>query len=220
MTLAGLAVGARKTGRAGAAGVVARGRLGVRPRGLAGLAALLLASVYLLPLWTIRLVAPQYPEGLGMHIWINTLSGLSPTDLANINGLNHYIGMHSIQPDAIPELRIMPWVVASVIGGGILSGLIARRSVLLAWAGTYVVAALAGLADFWKWEYDFGHHLDLTNAIIKVPGMNYQPPLIGSKQLLNFTASSWPAAGGVVVGISLALALAAVVLAWRERRPA
>jgi copper chaperone NosL len=207
-----------KTSAPAAAGEVTRGRLGARPRQLAALAALLLGLVYLLPLWTVRLVAPQYPEGLGMHIRINTVSGLKPTDLDNINGLNHYIGMHPIQPDAIPELRIMPWVVAAVIVVGLLSALIARRSFLLAWAGAYAMVALAGLADFWKWEYDYGHNLDMANAIIKVPGMNYQPPLIGSKQLLNFTASSWPAPGGILAGLSLLLALAAVVLAWRERR--
>ena len=53
---------------------------------------------------------------------------------------------------------------------------------------------MAGLIDFWKWEYDYGHDLDTVNAIIKIPGMSYQPPVIGSRQLLNFTATSWPAA--------------------------
>ncbi|HEU5219059.1 MAG TPA: hypothetical protein VFU23_10395, partial [Gemmatimonadales bacterium] len=202
----------------GSTGAVARGLLGARPRGLVLGAILLLGLVYLFPLWTVRLVAPQYPEGLGMQIRINTVSGLTPTDLANINGLNHYIGMRPIEPDAIPELRIMPWVVGLVIAGGLLTALVARRGLLLAWTGGYLVVALAGLVDFWKWEYDFGHNLDMAHAIIKVPGMSYQPPLIGSKQLLNFTASSWPAPGGIAAGLSLALALAAVVLALRARR--
>ena len=30
--------------------------------------------------------------------------------------------------------------------------------------------------------------------------MNYQPPLIGSKQLLNFTATSWPAPAPTLLG--------------------
>ena len=53
-----------------------------------------------------------------------------------------------------------------------------------------------GLVDFWHWEYDYGHRLDFEHAIIKIPGMSYQPPLIGVKQLLNFTAVSWPDVGG------------------------
>jgi len=198
-----------------------RTRLGRGPRALAAAGALLLAVVYVTPLWNIRLIAPQYPEGLGLHIRINTVSGVMPTDLDNINGLNHYIGMKAIHPDAIPELRYMPWIVAALIVGGLLTALVARRGVLLTWAGVYLATAVAGLIDFWKWEYDYGHNLDMARAIIKVPGMNYQPPLIGSKQLLNFTATSWPGLGGWAAGLSMALVLVAVVLAFRaSRKPA
>ena len=200
-----------------ATGRVRGRRLDPAPRRLTALAALLLGAVYLLPLWTVRLVAPQYPEGLGMHIGVSTVSGLKPTDLNNINGLNHYIGMHPIVPESIPELQLMPWVVGLVIAGGLLTALVARRSLLVAWTGGYLAVALAGLVDFWKWEYHYGHDLDFANAIIKIPGMSYQPPLLGSKQLLNFTATSWPAAGGVLAGVSMGLAMAAVVLMLRER---
>lgn len=196
-----------------------RTRLGRGSRLLAAAAALLLLAVYVMPLWNIRLVAPQYPEGLGMHIRINTVTGVQPTDLDNINGLNHYIGMKAIHPDAIPELRFMPWIVAAVMAGGLLTALVARRSLLVAWVSAYLIVAVAGLIDFWRWEHDYGHNLDMAQAIIKVPGMNYQPPLIGSKQLLNFTASSWPGAAGWIAGLSLALAVAALVFAFR-RRPA
>jgi copper chaperone NosL len=34
-------------------------------------ASLLLLVAYLAPLWRIELVAPQYPEGLGLRIWID-----------------------------------------------------------------------------------------------------------------------------------------------------
>ena len=114
----------------------------------------------------------------------------------------------------------MPWIVAALILGGLITALVARRRALFAWAGLYGAAAVAGLIDFWKWEYDYGHNLDMAHAIIKVPGMSYQPPLIGSKQLLNFTAASWPGLGGWAAGLSMALVLAAVVLVLRARRPA
>ncbi len=192
-------------------------RLGRRSRLLAAAAVLLLAAVYLAPLWNIRLVAPQYPEGLGMHIRINTVTGVQPTDLDNINGLNHYIGMKTIHPDAIPELRYMPSIVAALMAGGLLVVLVGRRWLLLGWVGAYAAVAVAGIIDFWKWEHDYGHNLDMAQAIIKIPGMNYQPPLLGSKQLLNFTATSWPGLGGWMAGLSLALAVAAVVLAFRQR---
>lgn len=179
---------------------------------LVGAAALLLAAVYVLPLWHVRLVAPQYPEGLGMHIHVSSLQGATETDLNNINNLNHYIGMKRIETDAIPELRIMPWIVGALIAGGLLVAAVGRRRPLYFWLGAFAASGLVGLFDFWRWEYDYGHNLDLEEAIIKIPGMSYQPPLIGSKQLLNFTATSWPGWGGVAAGIAFALGLTAVVL--------
>ncbi|MCU0650108.1 MAG: hypothetical protein MUF00_19120, partial [Gemmatimonadaceae bacterium] len=62
----------------------------------------------------------------------------------------------------------------------------------------------------WYWQYDYGHNLDVENAPIKVPGMTYQPPLFGTKKLLNFTATSWPAIGGWAAFGALALAIVAV----------
>ncbi|MEZ4415697.1 MAG: nitrous oxide reductase accessory protein NosL [Gemmatimonadota bacterium] len=179
------------------------------------LASLALLGAYAFPLWTIDLEAPQYPEGLGMVIRINTIEGVKPNDLRNINNLNHYIGMKRIEPESIPELRIMPFVVAALLLGGLLVAAFGRRAALYAWVATYLVVALVGLADFYKWEYDYGHNLDDENAIIKIPGMNYQPPLIGSKQLLNFRAHSWPGAGGWILIVS---ALTGVAVAVSERR--
>lgn len=186
------------------------------PRLLTAIASLSLIGLFFLPLWRVQLVAPQYPEGLGMRIGISTVRGATPNDLDNINGLNHYIGMQRIAPDAIPELRMMPWIVAFLIAGGIAAAALGRRRVLYAWCVGFFALGAAGLADFWRWEYDYGHHLDFEHAIIKIPGMNYQPPLIGVKQLLNFTAVSWPDIGGWIAFVALALALAAVVIVLRS----
>ena len=188
------------------------------PRLLVALASMLMLGLYVLPLWTVRLTAPQYPEGLGMHIRINTVEGVTENDLNNINNLNHYIGMKRIEADAIPELRVMPWVVAAIVATGLFVALFARRKVLYAWAACFLAIAIVGLIDFWKWEYDYGHNLDNEHAILKIPGMTYQPPLIGSKQLLNFRATSWPSWGGVLVGMAITLAVVAAVMVWRERR--
>jgi len=46
--------------------------------------------------------------------------------------------------------------------------------------------------------------------------MNYQPPLMGVKQLLNFTAVSWPDAGGWLAFVAFALATLAVVTVYRS----
>ena len=191
-------------------------RLSVWSRVLVVVAALLMLVLFFVPLWRIQLVAPQYPEGLGMLIRVNTITGLAPTDLENINGLNHYIGMKAIEPDGIPILRYMPWVVGALAVLGLAVAAAGRKGFLIAWVATFAAAGGAGLADFYAWSYDYGHNL-AADAAIKVPGMTYQPPLIGSKQLLNITASSWPAIGGWLAVIAFALAVVALLPVARVR---
>jgi len=186
---------------------------------LSAVAAVLLVLPFFRPLWHIGLLAPQYPEGIGLYIWINTVTGEKPQDLDSINGLNHYIGMKAIHPDAIPELRFMPVLIGALIVIGLATAALGKRPLLYLWTGCFALLAVAGLADFWKWGYDYGHNLDPT-AAIRVPGMAYQPPLIGSKQLLNFTATSWPASGGLATIVALLLVGAATLMEWRRPRPA
>ena len=185
-------------------------------RVLVALAAFSMAVVYALPLWHIGLEAPQYPEGIGLYIAVDKIIGENPGDLKSINGLNHYIGMKAIEPDDIPELRFMPKIIAGLIAAGLLVAAVGRRGLLTGYASLLVLFSMAGLADFYKWSYDYGHNLD-PHAAIKVPGMSYQPPLIGSKQILNFHATSWPASGGWVLIGAVGLI---VVLALREHRRA
>lgn len=180
-----------------------------------GVGALLLALLYVTPMWRIDLHAPQYPEGLGLRIWVSGIRG----NLQSINGLNHYIGMRAIVPDQIPELRVMPWVVAALIAGGLLVAVLGRRPLLYAYAALFAGVALLGLYDFWKWEYDYGHNLD-PMAAIRIPGMTYQPPLIGSKALLNFHAASWPDVGGLAAFLAGFLVVGTALLAWRRARRA
>ena len=189
-------------------------RLRPGSRAAIALASLALLLLYVMPLWHVGLKAPQYPEGLGMYIWVNKITGEKPQDLNSINGLNHYIGMKQILPESFPELKLMPLAVAAAVTAGLLVAFLARRRLLYAWTLLFAAGALSGLADFWKWGYQYGHELD-PRAAIKIPGMSYQPPLVGSKQLLNFHATSWPALGGWVALLVLALLIALAIREWR-----
>ena len=176
------------------------------------LAAIMLILVYFFPIWSISMEAPQYPEGIGMNITVNDIQGKEEHDLANINGLNHYIGMKAINPESIPELKIMPYIFGFLIVSGIMIALWGNRKWVMAWITVFVLFAIAGLIDYYLWGYDYGHNLD-PNAPIKVPGMTYQPPLIGSKQLLNINATSLPHIGFYVSLMSMGLAS---LVWWRE----
>lgn len=191
-----------------------------RARWFIVVAAALMASVYVLPLWRVRLIAPQYPEGLGMLIRVNGVDGIKPNDLNSINNLNHYIGMKEIVPEAIPELKYMPWILGALIISGLLVAALGKRLPLFVFGGALGLLLLAGLYDYWRWGYDYGHNLDMSVAIIKIPGMTYQPPLIGSKKLLNFYATSWPASGGIALTLAAGLVTAAAFDSRRRRPPA
>lgn len=167
-------------------------------------AVLLPLSLFLFPMWRITLEAPQYPGGISMYIWISKITGETEATLQNINILNHYVGMKYIEPDQIPELHYFPYVVIGMFALGLICGFIGKRKLFLGWTILLILLGTLGIYDFYLWEYDYGHNLDPT-AAIKIEGMAYQPPLIGSKWLLNFKANSWPDTGGILLGLSIVL---------------
>ncbi len=175
--------------------------------------ALAMVSAYFVPLWQILMWAPQYPEGLEMKIWINTLSG----DVKIISALNHYIGMKHIEVTMFPEFKYMVYIVGFLIGFGLLTVLVNKRIFLWMYALLILSAGAAALIDFYVWGYDYGHNLDPTAPIV-VPGMSYQPPLIGTKQLLNFTAFSGPDIGGWIFMISGLIVIGALLYEIRVSR--
>ncbi len=169
-----------------------------------------LFAVIILPIWRIELIAPQYPEGLEMFIYSNKLGG----QVEIINGLNHYIGMKELHADDFIEFTVLPYIIGVYAVFFILTGLIARRKLLYVLFGAFILFGVVAMVDFYLWLYDYGHNLDPSAPII-VPGMAYQPPLIGYKQLLNFLAFSIPDAGGwIFIGCGAMLAYC-VVAEWR-----
>jgi copper chaperone NosL len=188
------------------------------PKLLFVLASLFLFLLFTAPIWRITLEAPQYPGGVTLYIWINKLSGDSPGTLQNINILNHYIGMKYIEPDSIPELTYFPYIIIAMAVLGVALGLFAGHRFWIAWLVLLALLGALGIYDFYLWEYDYGHNL-APDAPIKIPGMAYQPPLIGSKMLLNFNAISYPHTGFAFVLICFILGVAAVVIKMKQLKP-
>ena len=171
-------------------------KLSIVSRILVAFASGALIAVFFLPAWRIDLFAPQYPEGLTMYIWINGISG----DVDIINGLNHYIGMKHIKAEMFPEFKYLPFVVGFFMLLGMVVSITGNRKFLLAYLILTAIGGILALYDFYQWSYDYGHNLD-PKAPIQVPGLSYQPPLIGHKRLLNFDAYSMPGvAGWIVIG--------------------
>lgn len=172
-----------------------------------------LAIVLFVPMWRIELDAPQYPEGLTLLIFTNKLGG----NVDIVNGLNHYIGMKTLHASDFIEFTVLPYFVGFFAVLALLVAIVAKPKLLYFFFGLFIAFAILSMVDFWRWEYHYGHDLNPDAAIV-VPGMSYQPPLIGFKQLLNFGAFSIPDIGGwifVAVGI---ISLIAVILTRRKNK--
>lgn len=177
------------------------------------LAALSLIITSYVPLWRIELTAPQYPEGLIMEIWTFKLAG----DVEIINGLNHYIGMATMHTEDFIEFKILPYLIWFTLAFGLVVAAFGKKKLLYVYATWVILFGIVAMADFYKWEYDYGHNLDPT-APIQVPGMSYQPPFIGYKLLLNFGAYSIPDIGGFIFIFNALVVVIATFFTWKSAK--
>ena len=189
------------------------------------LGSLLLLGLFKFPLWNIMLGAPQYPDPLGMNIYIQGIKGVQEFDLQNIDGLNHYIGMKTIpKAEDMWEFSVFPKVIIAMVILGVIIGLLGylekvSYKYFLGWFLFMSILGVLGMYDFNNWLIDYGSNLD-PHAIIKVTNpdgtpMSYKPPLLGFQKLLNFDVTSLPHIGGYLMFIGMSLTLVAF---WLGRK--
>jgi copper chaperone NosL len=175
------------------------------PRILFVIAGLLIFTLNFLPLWRITLLAPQYPDGVHLFIYINKIGGATPGTLQNVNILNHYIGMKPIDPDSIKELIYLPYIFNFFAIMALIIAWLNKKWAYITWFVVFSIILLLAFYDFYLWEYDYGHNLD-PKAPMSFEGESFQPPLIGSKTIINFIAKSYPHIGGWMLILAVALA--------------
>ena len=186
-------------------------KMGTASRIIIAIGSLAMCIMFFVPAWSIYLIAPQYPEGLSMQIWLNKITG----QVEIINGLNHYIGMKQINADMFPEFTFLVYILGFFVLFGLVVAITGNRKLLFIYLILSVVGGAAALVDFYMWGYDYGHNLDPA-AAIQVPGLSYQPPLIGHKKLLNFDAYSYPDTGGWVIVAVTCLFFIIWFIEWRK----
>ncbi|MGE5207173.1 MAG: hypothetical protein ACM3PW_16305 [Chlamydiota bacterium] len=193
--------------------------LSMRTRVVVVVAAVLLAIAVLLPLWHMTLYSNQYTDGLNLYIYTHKLQGGAVQgdrdDLKEINTLNHYIGMHPLVSEDFHEFKWMPLALGILL-------LLALRAVVLGRMSNLVDVTVAmgwfGMFSLWTFYsklYTYGHNLD-PEAPVKVAP--FTPPILGSKQLANFTVFNYPATGSYLILVALALLAAGIVLSARQWR--
>src|SRR5680860_414168 len=191
------------------------------------LGSLLLLGLFKFPLWNIMLGAPQYPDPLGMNIFINGIKGVSEFDIQNIDGLNHYIGMKTIpKPEQMWEFRTFPLVIGGMAFLGVLIGFLGFFGKIsyhwfLGWFILMTILGVLGMYDFNSWLIEYGTDLD-PNAIMKMTNLDgtpltYEPPLLGTKKILNFTAHSYPRLGAYMMFAGMLLTLIAYFVGKKHK---
>ncbi len=156
---------------------------------------LLLVSLFL-PYWHMELQAPQYPDGLHMTAHLNALSG----DVAEIDGLNHYIGMRSLYEAAEIERTVGVFVMIAFVVMLELAAYIHTR-----WAVIMVVPVVffpvVFLLDLHLWMKHFGLNLDphapLSNAV-----KPFVPTAMGKGGIGQFVTIATPGAGLILASVA------------------
>ena len=179
------------------------------------LAAAAVAASVLFPLWQLRLIAPQYSEGLQLDIyaWKIQGGGLNGNDLTEINNLNHYIGMRPIHQADFTEMQVLPFMfglfVLLALRAAVLGGMrfVVDLFMLASWFGVF------SIGSFYYRLYTYGHQLDPKAAMTIEP---FTPLIFGTQQIANFTQSSYPHLGTYLLWVFMALLLVAM---WCSRSP-
>jgi copper chaperone NosL len=167
-----------------------------------------------LPLWQIRLVAPQYQEGLSLEMYTyKIVAGNDGNDLQEINLLNHYIGMKPIAQADFIEMRWIPFAIGVFV-------LLTWRAVVVGRVGSLVdLAVLFGyfsafsLASFAYRLYTYGHDLNPKAPMTIEP---FMPVVIGQQQIANFVQTSLPLAGSFCLALFLPAVIGAIWLSRKE----
>ena len=182
-------------------------------------AAVTVAASVLFPLWKLRLVAPQYSNGLTMKIYAYKLvgGGLNGNDINEINNLNHYIGMKKIQQADFTEMQIMPFMFGVFI-------LLALRAVVFGEMkgiiDLFVLASYFGtfsIASFYYRLYWYGHNLDPHAPMHIKP---FTPLVFGTQKIANFTQSSYPELGTYLLWVFILWLILAIWFSRKEEVPA
>lgn len=161
------------------------------PTILLGLAALLLVVSVFLPYWKMTLLAPQYPGGLEVQVYVNRMTG----DVHEIDGLNHYIGMRPLGEAAQLERAIS---IMAILVLGLLVG--SAVFIHTKWAALMALPAVLMpylfLADMYFWMRHFGLNLD-PHAPLSSAIKPFVPPIWGEglvgqfKTIASFQIGLW-----------------------------
>lgn len=179
-------------------------------------AAALLATAINLPLWHLRMEAPQYRENEALRVRV--FAGSMKGDLREINVLNQYIGVHI--PEALPQSKWLPTALGIGAALGVIAALLPLRirRVSLSVVSLALAGAIAfALCQAKQQMHDIGHKRDAHTKLARV--RDFDPPFLGTAKIAQFTVTSWLGTGAYLLGGAIVLQLAAAIASRRELHP-
>ncbi len=173
---------------------------------------LIVVSLFL-PYWHMELIAPQYPDNLHLTAFINHLSG----DVAEIDGLNHYIGMRPLEEAAQFERSVGVYVLIGFVVLLEFAGWIHNR-----WAALLVLPAIlfpaVFLFDLHYWMSNFGQNLD-PDAPLSSSIDPFVPPILGTGTVGQFKTVASVGVGLVLCSIASVVMIIALFFHRRAYKP-
>lgn len=163
------------------------------------------------PYWGMVLLAPQYPGGLEMRVFVNYMTGDDDPQLDEvheIDGLNHYIGMKSLYEAANFERSIAIPALLIMVALLVVAALWNKRWTWILTVPTISFPAVF-LGDLAFWMNHYGQNLDpyapLSSAI-----KPFTPPVLGEGVVGQFSTiatvdTGWYMAVGAVALVSIGL---------------
>ena len=188
------------------------GKLNTAGRIMFVLAGIAIGLSLLFSWWSLKLIAPMYPEGLEVNVYADKLG--PQEDITILNTLNHYVGMKHLDEADFPELIIIPWVVAAVALLSILTALIRRNWAAVGTLAIFAIGGVIGLTRMYHWLSTFGTTLDPKSAITIEP---FVPPILGKNVLAGGTYTTY-SNFGIGVYLLLAAMLIMVIVLWKFRQ--
>ena len=174
--------------------------------GMLVIAGTFLALSLLLPYWTITLRAPQYPQGLTVDAYAWKLTG----DVAEVDGLNHYIGMMKLEDAATLERSVSRIAIPLLALLAVASFWVRGRWVWLAVAPVLAFPVIF-MADLYYWLRHAGNNLDPT-AALSSSIKPFTPRILGEGFIGQFSTVAMFGGGFYLVLAGVILVLAATIL--------
>lgn len=183
------------------------------PNILLGIAAVLLLASIFFPYWKMTLKAPQYPGGLSVEVYVNRMTG----DVAEIDGLNHYIGMRPLGEAAQLE-RAVSMVAVAILVMLVLAAIYVHSPWALLLALPAILWPFIFIGDMYYWMRNFGMNLDPT-APLSSSIEPFVPPILGSGFVGQFETVASFQLGLWMAFLAVALILAGLYYQRRAYKP-